>query len=182
VLEPFREYLEARLGDDAHVLAGVLHRELAGLGFQRSYQTLTRELRRLELRPRCECCRRGGVDVTTEIDHPPGEELQFDWLELPLTPWGEPAYVLVGALSHSGQCRGVFSDGQTGAHVIESLDEVLRRLGGTTMGPRRLTVHGGSDGDRALSRQPRDEDWARSASSRSHVLRLRLRQRISDLH
>jgi transposase len=132
VLEPFREYLEARLGDDPHVLASVLHRELAGLGFERSYQTLTRELRRLGLRPRCECCRRGGVEVTTEIDHPPGEELQFDWLELPLTPWGEPAYVLVGALSHSGQCRGVFSDGQTGAHVIESLDGVLRRLGGTT--------------------------------------------------
>lgn len=92
---------------------------------------MTRELRALELRPRCECCRRGGVDVTTEIDHPPGEELQFDWLELEQTPWGGPAYVLVGALSHSGRCRGVFSDGQTGAHVIEALDGVLRRLGGS---------------------------------------------------
>lgn len=131
VLEPFREYLEARFGDDPHVLASVLHRELAGLGFDRSYPTLTRELRALGLRPRCECCRRGGVDVTTEIDHPPGEELQFDWLELEQTPWGEPAYVLVGALSHSGRCRGVFSDGQTGAHVIECLDGVLRRLGGS---------------------------------------------------
>jgi len=131
VLEPYREYLEARFADDAHVLAAVLWRELQGLGFGRSYQTLTRELRHLELRPRCECCRRGGVDVTTEIDHPAGEELQFDWLELPQTPWGEPAYVLVGALSHSSQCRGVFSEGLTGAHVIESLDGVLRRLGGT---------------------------------------------------
>jgi transposase len=131
VLEPFREYLEARFGDDPHVLASVLYRELAGLGFGRSYQTLTRELRRLELRPRCECCRRGGVDVTTEIDHPPGEELQFDWLELEQTPWGEPAYVLVGALSHSSECRGVFSDGQSGAHVVEALDGVLRRLGGS---------------------------------------------------
>lgn len=132
VLEPFREYLEARFGDDPHVLASVLFRELGGLGFDRSYQTLTRELRALELRPRCECCRRGGVDVTTEIDHPPGEELQFDWLELEQTPWGEPAYLLVGALSHSGQCRGVFSDGQSGPHVIESLDGVLRRFGGST--------------------------------------------------
>lgn len=69
--------------------------------------------------------------MTTEIDHPPGEELQFDWLELEQTPWGGPAYVLVGALSHSGRCRGVFSDGQTGAHVIEALDGVLRRLGGS---------------------------------------------------
>jgi len=131
VLERYREYLVARFVDDAHVLSSVLYRELVSLGFDRSYQTLTRELRRLQLRPVCECCRRGGVDVTTEIDHPPGEELQFDWLELRDTPWGAPAYVLVGALSHSSKCRGYFSDGQTGAHVIEALDGVLRRLGGT---------------------------------------------------
>lgn len=132
VLEPYREYLVARFVDDPHVLGTVLFRELGGFGFDRSYQTFTRELRALGLRPQCECCRRGGVDVTTEIDHPPGEELQFDWLELRETPWGEPAYVLVGALSYSGCCRGVFCEGQTGPHVIESLDGVLRRLGGTT--------------------------------------------------
>ncbi len=132
VLEPYRDYLAARFVDDPHVLGTVLFREVGGLGFDRSYQTFTRELRTLELRPRCECCRRGGVDVTTEIDHPPGEELQFDWLELRETPWGQPAFVLIGALSYSGRCRGVFSEGQTGPHVIESLDGVLRRLGGTT--------------------------------------------------
>ncbi|MGC2374563.1 MAG: hypothetical protein WA484_11890, partial [Solirubrobacteraceae bacterium] len=131
VLESYRAYLEARFDDDPHVLGTVLFRELCALGLDRSYQTFTRELRVLELRPCCECCRRGGVDVTTEIDHPPGEELQFDWLELGQTPWGAPAYVLVGALSHSGRCRGVFSEGLSGAHVIESLDGVLRRLGGT---------------------------------------------------
>jgi len=132
VLEPYRDYLAARFVDDPHVLGTVLFREVGGLGFDRSYQTFVRELRVLGLRPRCECCRRGGVDVTTEIDHPPGEELQFDWLELRETPWGEPAYVLIGVLSHSGRCRGVFCEGQTGPHVIESLDGVLRRLGGTT--------------------------------------------------
>jgi transposase len=132
VLEPYRPYLEARFVDDPHVLGSVLFREVVALGFGLSYQTFTRELRVLGLRPVCECCRRGGVDVTTEIDHPPGEELQFDWLELRETPWGEPAYVLVGVLSHSGRCRGVFSEGQAGAHVIESLDGVLRRLDGTT--------------------------------------------------
>jgi len=132
VLEPYRAYLVARFVDDPHVLGTVLFREIMGLGFDRSYQTFTRELRVLGLRPVCECCRRGGVDVTTEIDHPAGEELQFDWLELRETPWRERAFVLVGVLSHSGRCRGVFSEGQTGAHVIESLDGVLRRLGGTT--------------------------------------------------
>jgi transposase len=134
VLEPFRAYLQARFKDDPHVLGSVLFREVVGLGFDRSYQTFTRELRVLGLRPVCECCGRGGVDVTTEIDHPAGEELQFDWLELRETPWGQAAYVLIGVLSHSGCCRGVFSEGQTGAHVIEALDGVLRRLGGT---PRR---------------------------------------------
>jgi transposase len=132
VLEPYRSYLQARFVDDPHVLGTVLFGELGVLGFDRSYQTFTRELRALGLRPACECCRRGGVDVTTEIDHPPGEELQFDWLELRETPWGQAAYVLVGVLSHSGRCRGVFCEGQTGPHVIESLDGVLRRLGGTT--------------------------------------------------
>ncbi len=132
VLEPYRDYLAARFADDPHVLGTVLFGEVGELGFDRSYQTFTRELRALGLRPACECCRRGGVDVTIEIDHPPGEELQFDWLELRETPWGQPAYVLIGVLSHSGRCRGVFSEGQTGAHVIESLDGVLRRLGGTT--------------------------------------------------
>lgn len=32
VLEPFREYLEARFGEDPHVFASVLYRELVGLG------------------------------------------------------------------------------------------------------------------------------------------------------
>ena len=47
-LEPFRRYLEARFADDPHVDASVLHRELVDAGFDRSYPTLVRELRRLE--------------------------------------------------------------------------------------------------------------------------------------
>ena len=68
---------------------------------------------------------------TTEIPHEPGEELQLDWWELHETPWGEKAYVLVGALSHSGRVRGVFSEGQSFPHLVAALDGVLRRLGGT---------------------------------------------------
>ena len=58
-LEPYRDYLSARFAEDHHVLATVLFRELTGLGFDRSYQTLVRELRRLELRPPCLACRNG---------------------------------------------------------------------------------------------------------------------------
>ena len=102
-LAPYRAYVERRLGDDPHLDATVLLRELRPLGFERSYPTLTPELRRLELRPVCEVCKRGGHALTVELSHEPGEELQLDWLELPETPWGEPAHALVGALSHSGE-------------------------------------------------------------------------------
>jgi transposase len=132
VLEPYRAYIERRLGDDPHLDATVLLRELRPLGFERSYQTLTRELRRLELRPECPVCKRGGHRLTIELAHEPGEELQLDWLELRETPWGLPCYVLVGALSHSGRIRAAISDGMDFAHLVACLDGVLRRLGGTT--------------------------------------------------
>jgi transposase len=132
VLEPYREYVARRFADDPHLDATVLLRELRPLGFERSYQTLTRELRRLGLRPECPVCKRGGQRLTIELAHEPGEELQLDWLELAETPWGAPAYVLVGALSHSGRIRAVLSDGMDFAHLAGALDGVLRRLGGTT--------------------------------------------------
>ena len=74
VLEPFRAYVERRFTDDPHLDATVLLRELRPLGFARSYQTLTRELRRLDLRPACLVCKRGGHRLTIELAHEPGEE------------------------------------------------------------------------------------------------------------
>ena len=130
-LEPFRDYLSARLADDVHLDGTVLYREVSGLGLERSYVTFVRELRRLGLRPRCEACRSGAHGVTVELGHEPGEELQLDWLELSETPWGEPAYVLVGALSFSGRLRAVISEGMSFAHLVEAIDGVLRRLGGS---------------------------------------------------
>ena len=130
-VERFRPYLEARFVDDAHVLATALYGELVGLGLDRSYPTLVREIRNLGLRPECECCRAGGVKLTVGLEHEPGEELQLDWLELSETPWGQQAYVLVGALSHSGRLRGCFSEGESFPHLAEALDGVLRRLVGT---------------------------------------------------
>ena len=133
-LEPFGAYIAARFEDDPHLEATVLHRELVDAGFGRAYTTLVGELRRLELRPVCLVCahRRGG-QVTTEIDHPAGEEIQWDWLELSAAdvPWGEAAYVLVGALSHSGRFRGVFCEQMTFGHLAGAMHEVLVALGGT---------------------------------------------------
>jgi transposase len=131
-LEPFRAYLEARFRDDAHVEATVLHRELVDAGFERSYPTLLRELRRLGLRPVCPVCQhRRGDAVTVEIEHPPGEEIQWDWLELHETPWGEPVYALMGALAHSGRFRGVLCEQMTFGHLAGAVHDVLVALGGT---------------------------------------------------
>jgi len=136
-VERYRPYLEARFADDAHVFASVLFEELVPLGFDRSYPTLVREIRELGLRPVCSCCQAGAVKLTVGLEHEPGEELQLDWLELTETPWGVKAYVLVGALSHSGRLRGCFSDGESFPHLAEALDGVLRRLGITPSRPGR---------------------------------------------
>ena len=50
-LEPFRGYITARFVEDPHLPAVTLLGELAEAGFGRSYPTLVRELRRLQLRP-----------------------------------------------------------------------------------------------------------------------------------
>jgi transposase len=132
-LEPFRAYIQARFDDDAHLEATVLHRELVEAGFARSYPTLLRELRRLELRPVCVVCQhRRGDAVTVEIEHPPGEEIQWDWLELHETPWGEPVFCLLGALSHSGRFRGVLCEQMTFGHLAGAVHDVLVALGGTS--------------------------------------------------
>jgi len=131
-LEPFRGYIEARFIDDPHLPAVTLMDELLEAGFDRSYPTLVRELRRLQLRPVCLVCQqRRGRAPTVEIDHPAGEEIQWDWLELADTPWGRPAYLLVGALSHSGRWRGVFCEQMTFGHLAGALHDVLVGLGGT---------------------------------------------------
>ena len=131
-LEPFRGYIAARFVEDPHLPAVTLLDELAAAGFERSYPTLVRELRRTGLRPVCLVCQqRRGNAPTTEIDHPPGEEIQWDWLELPDTPWGQPAYLLVGALSHSGRFRAAFCEQMTFGHLAGALHEILLGLGGS---------------------------------------------------
>ena len=133
-LEPWRAYIAARFVDDPHLPAVSLLDELAAAGFDRSYPTLVRELRRTALRPVCLICQqRRGRAPTTEIDHPAGEEIQWDWLELPLTPWDHPAYVLVGALSHSGRFRAVFCEQMTIGHLAGAVHEILTGLGGTSL-------------------------------------------------
>jgi len=70
------------------------------------------------------------------IEHPPGDETQWDWAELPDPPmrwgWGSKACLLAGALAHSGRWRGWLSASMDQPHLIASLDRVTRALGGLT--------------------------------------------------
>jgi hypothetical protein len=74
---------------------------------------------------------RRGVRDTIEIPHPPGEEMQWDWFERRNAPWGGTAYVLLGTLPHSSRIRGVLAESLDQPHLIEAMDAVLRRHGGT---------------------------------------------------
>jgi transposase len=136
LIDPFVEYCRIRLADDPHLWASTLLDELRPLGFTGSYQSLTASIRRLGLRPDCVACHAArGRDVAV-IEHPPGAETQFDWVELPDPPpaWGcgRLAHLLVGALSHSGRWRGVLAASEDFPHLVEALNGVLHRLGGIT--------------------------------------------------
>ena len=72
VFAPFQRYVGQRLRDDVQVWATVLYDEVRELGYERSYQRFTAELRRRSLRPVCPDCLSARSRVTTEIAHEPG--------------------------------------------------------------------------------------------------------------
>ena len=134
--EPFVGYVRARLREDPHLWALTLFDEVTDLGYDRSYPTFTRQIRNRDLRPHCEPCSGTKGRAAAVIEHPPGEETQWDWVELPDPPahwgWGKNAHLLVGALAHSGRWRGHLAESEDQAHLIAGLDAVARKLGGLT--------------------------------------------------
>ena len=130
-LAEYRAYVTARFLDDPHLWASALFDEVVALGYSASYVSFARQVRLAELRPHCEACSGVKGRETIEIDHPAGEEIQWDWIERRRSPWGKTAYVLLGTLSHSGRTRGVLAEKMDQAHLVEAMDAVMRRLGGT---------------------------------------------------
>jgi hypothetical protein len=130
-LAPFVPYLSARFADDPHLWASALFDEVVPLGYGLSYVSFARQLRLAGLRPHCEACAGVSGRETIEIAHPAGEEIQWDWFERRNAPWGGTAYVLLGTLPHSGRVRGVLAGSLGQPHLIEAVDGVLRRHGGT---------------------------------------------------
>jgi transposase len=136
LFERFVDYVRERLAEDPHLWAMTLFDELVALGYAQSNPTLTRQIRDRGLRPHCEPCSVAKRRPVAVIEHPPGDETQWDWLELPDPPpawdWGPSACVLVGALAHSGKWRAVLAESMDQPHVIDGLDRVARKLGGVT--------------------------------------------------
>ena len=117
-------------------MARTLFDELLALGFGLSYQSLTRHIREANLRPHCERCAPTKDRAVAVIEHPPGEETQWDWVELPDPPehwgWGKTAFLLVGALAHSGKWRGILCPSMVQPQLIDGLDRATRKLGGVS--------------------------------------------------
>lgn len=115
----------------------MLFEEVCGLGYDGGYSSFTWALRRRGLRLRCERCAAAGTPAEfAAIDHPPGEETQWDWVELSGPPpswgWGKDAHPLVGARSWSGAWRGVLAEAEEQPYPIASLHGVCERLRGVT--------------------------------------------------
>ena len=130
-LAPFVGYVTARFVDDPHLWASALFDEVVPLGYGCSYPSFARQLRVAGLRPHCEACAGVRGRETVEIDHPAGEEIQWDWAERRNAPWGGTCYGLLGTLAYSGRTREVLCESMDQPHLIEGIDAVLRRLGGT---------------------------------------------------
>ncbi len=129
-IEPYKDYLLARFGDNPHIWASALYDEVKALGYSQSYVSFARQLRLAALRPHCEACSAVKGRDYIEIPHPPGEEIQWDWFHR-RAPWSGMANVLLGTLSYSGKMRGALSERLDQPHLIEAMDLVLRRHGGT---------------------------------------------------
>src|SRR4051812_9589698 len=130
-LAPFVGYVKARFVDDPHLWASALFDEVVPLGYGCSYPSFARQLRVAGLRPRCEACSGVRGRETVEIDHPAGDEIQGDGVERRTARWGATSYGLLGTLAHSGRPRGVLCEPTDQPHLIEAIEGVLRRLGGT---------------------------------------------------
>lgn len=131
----FEPYVRARFVEDRHLPLTTLYDELVDLGFERSYPSFTRMVRGRGLRPVCTSCAGVSGRATIDIPHEPGEECQWDWVELPGARWlaeGGEAHLLVGTLAFSGRMRAWFAEAEDQPHLIEGLEQVSRRLGGVT--------------------------------------------------
>ncbi|MEV4559515.1 IS21 family transposase [Kitasatospora sp. NPDC049285] len=140
----FLPYCRRRLAEDPHLAATALFDEVVDLGYPGGYSTFTRGLRRHQARPACEQCQDA---VTVARSRPAArrseEAVEFDWLRLPEPPtgwgYGNRACLLLASLTGSGtdaddglgRWSVALAEDQELPNLVEAVDLVLRRLGGT---------------------------------------------------
>ncbi|WP_329564902.1 Mu transposase domain-containing protein [Kitasatospora sp. NBC_01266] len=132
----FLPYCRQRLSDDPHLPASALFDEVGALGYPGRYSTFTRALRKHQARPACAFCCSVGPGGGDAAPRPADEKIRFEWLELtdPPAQWdgGSPARLLLGSLVRPDRWRAVITEGEEFPQLVEAIDQVLRRLGGTT--------------------------------------------------
>ena len=122
----------ARFADDPHLWASALFDEVVALG----YPLVLCELRPPDPPGRAAPALRGVLGGEGPRDHRdrpslPARRSSGTGSSGGKAPWGATAYGLLGTLSHSGRTRGVLAESMDQAHLIEAMDAVMRRLGGT---------------------------------------------------
>ena len=160
--------MRARFADDPHLWATALFDEVVALGYDRSYPTFVRQLRQRGLRPHCEACRgregpghdRDRASARARRSSGTGSNDAGPRGAAPPTSCWARCRIRAGP----GACSPSRS---TRPHLIEAMDAVMRRLGGTA---RMLAHRPAGDGDRAG--QPR-----RAAIVRAGGQALRRRRR-----
>lgn len=136
IFPQFLPYCRLRLAEDPHLAAAVLFDEVVELGYPGGYSTFTRGLRKHQVRPPCQQCQSPGATGGTRNAHGVDNAIRFDWLELPGPPTGwagvNQARVLLGSLTRSGRWRAALAEGDGLPQLVEAMEHVMRRLGGTT--------------------------------------------------
>jgi hypothetical protein len=131
----FLPYCRQRLTDDPHLPATALLAEVVGLGYPGGYSTFTRAMRRHQVRPPCQWCGPGMSRAGARAPERADDEIRFAWLELadPPARWGcgSRLHLLTGSLASSGRWRAVLTESRDLPQLVEAVDQVMRRLGGT---------------------------------------------------
>ena len=81
-----------------------------------------------------QACRTATERPNAVIEHPPGEETQWDWLELPDPPervglGSRRRTCWSGRWRYSGKWRAVLAPSTDQPHLVDALDRVDPRLG-----------------------------------------------------
>ena len=132
LIDPYVNYVDARLEDNRHVAATVLLRELKELGFEGSNRTLARHLE--SARPVCEECSAPEPAESVMMPHRPGTA-QADWSPFYWTPSGHDVEVKIELfaieLCRSHMVYARFFERQSFAHLAAGHIDAFDYFSGT---------------------------------------------------